>query len=247
MTITSPRSTTRRSPTTTAATSPRTRRASPFDVLDNDSAGAGQRDHPDADGHRGHPRCPRHGRSSSGHRPATRRRPNFNGADSFTYTVSDNGTTNGATDIQCDTATVTITVTAVNDAPVAAPTAATVAEDSGRRPGRVLNDDGTGPADETRHPDADDHAVTRDAWHRRHDVRAVSFTPAAELQRRRQLHLHGHRQRHDQRRRRLPDRHGDRRPSPITEVNNAPTIASLSLDDDEIDENGSSDGDARIR
>ena len=42
-----------------------------------------------------------------------RRRPqlhpdaNFNGPDSFTYTVTDNGTTNGAADPKSDTATVT--------------------------------------------------------------------------------------------------------------------------------------------
>ncbi len=43
---------------------------------------------------------------------------NFNGSDSFTYEVTDNGTTNGAADPKSHTATVTITVTAVNDAPV---------------------------------------------------------------------------------------------------------------------------------
>ena len=43
---------------------------------------------------------------------------NYNGPDSFTYTVCDNGTTNTVADPLCDTATVTITVTEVNDAPV---------------------------------------------------------------------------------------------------------------------------------
>ena len=43
---------------------------------------------------------------------------NFNGTDSFSYTVTDNGTTNGAPDPQSDTATVTITVNPVNDPPV---------------------------------------------------------------------------------------------------------------------------------
>ncbi len=48
---------------------------------------------------------------------------NFNGADSFTYTVSDG---NGGT----ATATVSVTVTSVNDAPVAVNDAATTAEDT---------------------------------------------------------------------------------------------------------------------
>ena len=42
----------------------------------------------------------------------------FNGADSFTYTVCDDGTTNGAPDSKCDDGLVSITVTEVNDAPV---------------------------------------------------------------------------------------------------------------------------------
>ena len=41
----------------------------------------------------------------------------YNGPDSFTYTITDNGTTNGANDFKTDTATVSITVTPVNDAP----------------------------------------------------------------------------------------------------------------------------------
>ena len=43
---------------------------------------------------------------------------NYNGPDSFTYTVSDDGTTNGASAPLTDTATVNLTVTAVNDVPV---------------------------------------------------------------------------------------------------------------------------------
>src|SRR5439155_1618384 len=42
---------------------------------------------------------------------------NFNGSDSFSYKVCDNGTTNGSSDSKCTTGTVTITVTAVNDPP----------------------------------------------------------------------------------------------------------------------------------
>ena len=43
---------------------------------------------------------------------------NFNGAASFDYTVTDNGTTNGIADPQSANATATFTITAVNDAPV---------------------------------------------------------------------------------------------------------------------------------
>jgi large repetitive protein len=42
---------------------------------------------------------------------------NYFGPDSFTYTITDDGTTDGAADPKADTATVNITVTAVNDAP----------------------------------------------------------------------------------------------------------------------------------
>ncbi len=44
---------------------------------------------------------------------------NFNGTDTFTYTIQDNGTTNGQPDFKSSTATVTVTVRSVNDAPVA--------------------------------------------------------------------------------------------------------------------------------
>src|SRR5205823_2474884 len=49
-------------------------------------------------------------------------RPHYNGSNSFTYQVCDNGTTNGNPDPLCDTGTVNVTVTVVNDAPVAAST-----------------------------------------------------------------------------------------------------------------------------
>jgi len=56
----------------------------------------------------------------------------FNGAASFVYTVTDNGTTNGLADPQSDTATVSFTITPVNDAPsFAATNPATVSEDAG--------------------------------------------------------------------------------------------------------------------
>jgi hypothetical protein len=59
---------------------------------------------------------------------------NYNGADQFTYTISDG---NGGT----DTATVSVTVTPVNDPPVAAADSATVLEDSGSNQIDVLAND----------------------------------------------------------------------------------------------------------
>ena len=57
---------------------------------------------------------------------------NFNGAASFDYVTSDNGTTNGVADPRTDTGHVTFSVTEVNDAPVATDDAlSSVAEDSG--------------------------------------------------------------------------------------------------------------------
>ncbi len=44
-------------------------------------------------------------------------RPDFNGEDTFTYTVTDNGTSAGIPDPQTSTGTVTVTVRSVNDTP----------------------------------------------------------------------------------------------------------------------------------
>ena len=45
--------------------------------------------------------------------------PNYNGSDSFAYTVTDNGTTNGASDPLSVQGTVTVNVAPINDPPVA--------------------------------------------------------------------------------------------------------------------------------
>jgi hypothetical protein len=60
--------------------------------------------------------------------------PNYNGLDSFTYTISDG---NGGT----DTATINLTITPVNDPPVANDDTATVDEDSGSTQITVLAND----------------------------------------------------------------------------------------------------------
>jgi hypothetical protein len=44
--------------------------------------------------------------------------PNFNGTDTFTYVIEDDGTTAGQPDPQRATGTVTVTVTEVNDPPI---------------------------------------------------------------------------------------------------------------------------------
>jgi len=59
--------------------------------------------------------------------------PNVNGTDTFTYKVTDNGTTNGNPDPKSSNGTVTITIAAVNDVPTftAGANPVTVNEDSG--------------------------------------------------------------------------------------------------------------------
>ena len=107
---------------------------------------------------------------------------NFNGTDSFTYTASD-GTA------ASNVATVTITVTGVNDAPVAVNDAATTAEDTR---GQRQRADAT-----TRDVDGDDADGER--WSRAPAHGTVTlapdgsftYTPAANFNGTRQLHLHG--------------------------------------------------------
>ena len=69
-------------------------------------------------------------------------RPNFNGIDTFTYRVMDNGLTNGVNDHREATGTVTVTVIAVNDGPtISAPTNISVNEDQwGPIPGITVTD-----------------------------------------------------------------------------------------------------------
>jgi hypothetical protein len=77
----------------------------------------------------------------------------FNGAASFQYTVTDNGTTNGVADPQTSApATVSFTVTEVNDAPTASnDSLSSIAEDSGVRTipfTDLTGNDSKGPANE---------------------------------------------------------------------------------------------------
>jgi len=72
---------------------------------------------------------------------------NFNGTDTFTYTISDNGTTNGKADPKTSRATVTLTVNAVNDAPIAGVDNETATEDTSRTISlaSLLTNDAPGP------------------------------------------------------------------------------------------------------
>jgi hypothetical protein len=66
------------------------------------------------------------------------RRPITFGSDSFTYTISDNGTNDAG---HTDTATVSVTINNVNDTPDAVNDSATVAEDSTNNAINVLAND----------------------------------------------------------------------------------------------------------
>ncbi len=76
---------------------------------------------------------------------------NFNGTDTFTYTVTDNGTTNGGADPQSAVGTVTVTVTEVNDAPVATDDATAATEDTplAFAAATLTTNDSAGPANES--------------------------------------------------------------------------------------------------
>jgi hypothetical protein len=77
--------------------------------------------------------------------------PNFFGSDTFSYTITDDGTTNGVADALIADATVTITITEVNDPPTS-----TTDDDIGVKNftttysiADLLSNDSTGPANES--------------------------------------------------------------------------------------------------
>lgn len=75
--------------------------------------------------------------------------PDFNGLDSFTYTVTDDGTTNGVAAPASATGTVSLTVAAVNDLPRLNPLTRTTPEDTALvLPGAQAFAGTPGPADE---------------------------------------------------------------------------------------------------
>jgi hypothetical protein len=67
--------------------------------------------------------------------------PHYSGPDSFTYAVTDNGTTNGQPDPMSATGSVAVTVTFTNHAPVANPDTANPVEDAGAQAIDVLAND----------------------------------------------------------------------------------------------------------
>ena len=76
---------------------------------------------------------------------------NFNGSDSFTYTVIDNGTTHGQPDPKSATGTVTVTVTPVNQPPIVTAYFRATAEDAplSIAISDILTNDSPGPANES--------------------------------------------------------------------------------------------------
>src|SRR5207253_854992 len=72
----------------------------------------------------------------------------YNGPDTISYTIKDDGTTNGGSDPKPSSSTVSIPVTEVNDAPTANADSAAVAED-GSVVIPVLSNDSKGPANES--------------------------------------------------------------------------------------------------
>ena len=128
---------------------------------------------------------------------------NYNGADSFTYTLTD---ANG----DVSTATVSITVTAVNDLPVAVADSVTVNEDtvfSGTLAGNDTPSGDGGNVWALGAPASNGSVVVNPDG-------SFSYTPNANYQRHRQLHLHAHRcQRRCQHRDRQRHRDGGQRPA----------------------------------
>ena len=127
---------------------------------------------------------------------------NYNGTDTISYTIEDNGTTNGAGDPLQSSSSVAVTVTEVNDAPTANADSATVGEDSTGNVINVLGNDSTGPANESA-ADADGgggECAARDGDDQR--GRHAVVCRGCELQRNGHDQLHDRGQRHDQWRRR---------------------------------------------
>ena len=76
---------------------------------------------------------------------------NYNGSDSFTYTVKDNGTSDSVADPRTATALVSVTITEVNDKPTAAADSKSVSEDGtlSFRGSDLTGNDSAGPANES--------------------------------------------------------------------------------------------------
>ena len=134
----------------------------------------------------------------------------YNGPDSYTYTITDDGTTNGLADPRTDVGSVSFTITEVNDVPTAQnDSAGSTAEDTDLNipASSLLANDSNGPANETgqaRKVVSVSHAWNRDAQRQRHSGqlqrRLRRLSPRRGLQRACLLHLHDGGQRHDQRR-----------------------------------------------
>ena len=131
----------------------------------------------------------------------------------------------GGDDTSDNMATETVNVTEVNDAPTAVDDTTSTPEDTALVFDPRTNDS-TGSSQRV-DPDAHHHGrsaarrTARAADHRQRPNAGKSLHPGGQLQRPRQLHLHDHRQRHDQRRRTQADTATVN--VTVTEVNDAPT------------------------
>ena len=106
----------------------------------------------------------------------------YNGPDSFTYTITDDGTTNGVADPKTSTATVNLTVTEVNDSPTADNDSASVAEDGSVNLDPRTNDR-RGPANESARPSPSPSVSQGVHGTVSFTATGVTYTPGRELQR----------------------------------------------------------------